>query len=187
MSPLGRMDASPGRCRFGTVCRDSQEDHGPAPRSDLDPWHYEDLKMGLMDIHWFRQALNQVNATQADLARHLRLAPSAVSRMMRGRRQIKQLETVQIARFLSVSPAEVLRHAVRDTISPPRGEVIAQTLDRLVDEAGRDERSSFAALVRAARLDPARDFIGAFLAGLDFRDEDLRGFNFSGADLTGAD
>jgi len=35
-----------------------------------------------MDGRWFHQALERANATQADLARHLRLAPSAVSRMM---------------------------------------------------------------------------------------------------------
>jgi|SRR6516162_788540 uncharacterized protein YjbI with pentapeptide repeats len=64
---------------------------------------------------------------------------------------------------------------------------IAQTLDRLVVEAERSERVSFVALVRAAGLDPKSDFVGAFLADLDFRDEDLRDFNFSGADLTGAD
>jgi phage repressor protein C with HTH and peptisase S24 domain len=78
----------------------------------------------------------------------------------------------------------VLRHAYESPFPPS---VIAETLDRLVDEAERDDRASFATLVRAAGLDPARDFIGAFLADLDFRDEDLRGFDFSGADLTGAD
>jgi uncharacterized protein YjbI with pentapeptide repeats len=66
-------------------------------------------------------------------------------------------------------------------------QAIAETLDRLIVEAERDEQASFAALVRAAGLDPAHDFVGAFLADLDFRDEDLRGFDFSGADLTGAD
>ena len=50
-----------------------------------------------MDGSWFHQALERVNATQADLARHLRLAPSAVSRMMKGERQMKLLEAVQIA------------------------------------------------------------------------------------------
>jgi formylglycine-generating enzyme required for sulfatase activity len=64
---------------------------------------------------------------------------------------------------------------------------VAEALDRIVDEAERNERASFAALVKAAGLDPAQDFIGAFLRDLDFRDEDLRGFDFSQADLTGAD
>jgi uncharacterized protein YjbI with pentapeptide repeats len=65
--------------------------------------------------------------------------------------------------------------------------MIAATLDRLIEETEHDESVSFAALVRKAGLNPARDFIGAFLADIDFRDEDLRGFDFSGADLTGAD
>ena len=74
-----------------------------------------------MDGRWFHQALERVNATQADLARHIRLAPSAVSRMMKGERQMKQLETVQIAEFLGVPPEEVLRHAVEVTVPPPGG------------------------------------------------------------------
>jgi DNA-binding NtrC family response regulator len=70
---------------------------------------------------------------------------------------------------------------------PTSAQTIAEALDRVVDEAARDARASFAALVKAAGLDPARDFVGACLRDLDFRGEDLRGFDFSGADLTGAD
>lgn len=76
-----------------------------------------------MDTGWFNQALERVGATQADLARHLRLAPSAVSRMLKGERQMKQLETVQIAAFLGVSPDDVLRRAVADTGSPPAADM----------------------------------------------------------------
>jgi pentapeptide repeat protein len=72
-----------------------------------------------------------------------------------------------------------------NTETPARA--IVETLDRLIDEGERHERASFAALVRVAGLDPAHDFIDAFLVDLDFRDEDLRGFDFSGADLSGAD
>ncbi len=72
----------------------------------------------MMDANWFSQALERIGATQADLARHLRLAPSAVSRMLKGERQMKQLETVQIAAFLRVTPEEVLRHAVAQTAAP---------------------------------------------------------------------
>ena len=74
-----------------------------------------------MDGRWFHQALERVNATQADLARHLRLAPSAVSRMMKGERQMKLLEAVQIADFLGASQEEVLRHAGEATAPPPPG------------------------------------------------------------------
>jgi phage repressor protein C with HTH and peptisase S24 domain len=64
-----------------------------------------------MDAKWFQQALDQAGASQADLARHLRLAPSAVSRMLKGERQMKLIEAVQVAAFLGVSQEEVLRYA----------------------------------------------------------------------------
>ncbi|HTW52066.1 MAG TPA: S24 family peptidase [Stellaceae bacterium] len=71
-----------------------------------------------MDTIWFHQALEQAGHTQADLARHLGLPPSAVSRMLRGERQMKLLEAVQTAQFLDVSQEDVLRHA-GDTDAPP--------------------------------------------------------------------
>src|SRR5690348_15379561 len=64
-----------------------------------------------MDAAWFQQALDRVGATQADLARHLGLAASGVSRIVNGERQVKALEAVQIAAFLRVPADEVLRHA----------------------------------------------------------------------------
>jgi phage repressor protein C with HTH and peptisase S24 domain len=70
-----------------------------------------------MDAIWFHQALERIGASQADLARHLRLAPSAVSRMLKGERQMRQLETVQTAGFLGVSPDEVLRRAINNAVS----------------------------------------------------------------------
>lgn len=71
-----------------------------------------------MDGSWFSRALERVGASQADLARHLRLAPSAVSRMLKGDRLMKPLEVVHIAAFLRVPEEEVLRHAV-DTAARP--------------------------------------------------------------------
>ncbi|MGC2411905.1 MAG: helix-turn-helix transcriptional regulator, partial [Stellaceae bacterium] len=62
-----------------------------------------------MDATWFQQTLERAGVSQADLARRLRLAPSAVSRMLKGERQMKLLEAVQIAAFLGVSQDEVLR------------------------------------------------------------------------------
>jgi len=64
-----------------------------------------------MDAQWFQQALERAGASQADLARHLRLAPSAISRMLKGERQMKILEAVQTAQFLNSSQEEVLLHA----------------------------------------------------------------------------
>ncbi len=74
-----------------------------------------------MDGSWFNQALERVGASQADLARHLRLAPSAVSRMLKGERQMKPLEVVHIAGFLRVPEDEVLRHAVENAAGGPTG------------------------------------------------------------------
>jgi phage repressor protein C with HTH and peptisase S24 domain len=68
-----------------------------------------------MNVAWFHQALERAGVSQADLARHLRLAPSAVSRMLKGERQIKPIEFVHIAGFLGVPEEEVLRHAVEGT------------------------------------------------------------------------
>lgn len=71
-----------------------------------------------MDTIWFQQALERAGHTQADLARHLGLPPSAVSRMLRGERQMKLLEAVQTAQFLGVTQEDVLRRA-GDTEAPP--------------------------------------------------------------------
>src|SRR5215217_770384 len=75
-----------------------------------------------MDANWFQQALDRAGVSQADLARHLRLVPSAVSRMLKGERQMKLLEAVQVADFLGVSQEEVLRHAGASVDPPPRTE-----------------------------------------------------------------
>jgi len=64
-----------------------------------------------MNATWFQQTLERAGMSQADLARHLGLAPSAISRMLKGERQMKLLEAVQIAAFLGISQDEVLRHA----------------------------------------------------------------------------
>lgn len=72
-----------------------------------------------MDTGWFHEALERAGRTQADLARHLGLLPSAVSRMLRGERQMKLLEAVQVAQFLGVSQDEVLRRAGQAGAAPP--------------------------------------------------------------------
>ena len=72
-----------------------------------------------MDTIWFHNALERAGHTQADLARHLGLPPSAVSRMLRGERQVKLLEAVQIAQFLGVPQEEVSRRAGDPDAPPP--------------------------------------------------------------------
>ena len=98
-----------------------------------------------MDAIWFQQALERAGVSQADLARHLRLAPSAVSRMLKGERQMKLLEAVQIAAFLGVPQDEVLRHAGAAVDPPPRR------------RRRRRGRPPAAALAAAPRTGPAAD------------------------------
>src|SRR5487761_781520 len=76
-----------------------------------------------MDAVWFQQALERVGASQADLARALQLAPSAVSRMLRGERQMKPVEQAKIVAFLGVTPEEVLNHL---TESPTPATTLAE-------------------------------------------------------------
>ena len=64
--------------------------------------------------------------------------------------------------------------------------VLARALDALVAMA-QEGRDTFADMARVAGLDPATDFVGSDLSGVDFRDEDLAGFRFCEADLTGCD
>jgi transcriptional regulator with XRE-family HTH domain len=71
-----------------------------------------------MDSNWFQETLANAGTSQAELARRLGLAPSAVSRMIKGDRQMKLQEAVEVAAFLGVSQEEVLRHAGAET--PPR-------------------------------------------------------------------
>src|SRR5580704_1006420 len=71
-----------------------------------------------MDSDWFRNLLEGTGLTQADLARHLGLAPSAVSRMILGERQMKLQEAVTVSELLGVSSEEVLRKASSEAVSP---------------------------------------------------------------------
>jgi phage repressor protein C with HTH and peptisase S24 domain len=75
-----------------------------------------------MDTIWFQEALERAGATQADLARHLGLAPSAVSRMLKGERQLKALEAVHVAQFLGLSQEEVMRRAGEESAALPASE-----------------------------------------------------------------
>ncbi|MBF0335445.1 MAG: helix-turn-helix transcriptional regulator [Alphaproteobacteria bacterium] len=62
-----------------------------------------------MDKPWFKDRLTALGRTQADLARHLGLDASAVSRLLKGERQMKGAEAVQIANFLRCPVEDVLR------------------------------------------------------------------------------
>jgi phage repressor protein C with HTH and peptisase S24 domain len=99
----------------------------------------------IMNATWFQQTLDRAGMSQADLARHLGLAPSAISRMLKGERQMKLLEAVQIAAFLGISQDEVLRHAGASTealapVGPAR--------------RGRPPRAALAPAATAPRPEP---------------------------------
>lgn len=61
-----------------------------------------------MQRDWLRQRLAALGRTQAELARHLGLDASAVTRLVRGGRQLKGSEAAAIARFLGCPVEEVL-------------------------------------------------------------------------------
>jgi Leucine-rich repeat (LRR) protein len=71
-------------------------------------------------------------------------------------------------------------------MTPPRLTLSRVTLRSMVTVLDTPE-NGFVALVRLAGLDPASDFRGAVLDGVDFGTDDLSNFDFSDADLTGAD
>ncbi len=65
--------------------------------------------MPAMRHEWIRQRLQRQGRSQADLARHLDLDASAVSRLVKGERQLKGSEASRIAEFLACPVDEVLR------------------------------------------------------------------------------
>lgn len=63
-----------------------------------------------IDKNWFAQKLEQNNQSMRDLAGHLGLDVSAVSRTFSGSRRMQLNEANAIAQFLRVPSAEVFRH-----------------------------------------------------------------------------
>ena len=62
-----------------------------------------------MNKEWFRERLASVGRTQAELARHMGLDASAVSRLLKGDRQLKGSEAAEVASFLGCAVEDVLR------------------------------------------------------------------------------
>lgn len=62
-----------------------------------------------MDGKWLEAALKRVGKSQADLARHLKLAPPIVNKIIKGRREIKAREADQIRAFLGERPLNISR------------------------------------------------------------------------------
>jgi len=128
-----------------------------------------------MDTAWLREALARVGASQAGLARHLCLAPSAISRMLTGARQVKAIEAVNIASFLGVPAEEVLRHAGNGTAALPsepgrRGRPRQATPPPIVPRqdlipilSAQNERIGYTS--RPANLSGVRDAYAIYMTG----------------------
>ena len=65
-----------------------------------------------VDTDWFRDRLAAVGMTQRELARRLDLDPSAVSLMLRGRRQVRLAEVERLSDLLAVQVEEVMIHVL---------------------------------------------------------------------------
>lgn len=64
-----------------------------------------------IDTKWFEQQLERAGRNQSDLARHLNLHRSAVSRLLKGERKMQTDEVNAIASFLNLPAPVVLKHA----------------------------------------------------------------------------
>jgi len=64
--------------------------------------------------------------------------------------------------------------------------IISDSLRKDLESIALAESDGFVELVKAARLDPATDFVGADLRGADLSGQDLTEFDLTGADITGA-
>lgn len=124
-----------------------------------------------MNTRWFQDALIRAGATQADLARQLELPPSAVSRMLRGERNMKLSEAIKVAAFLGASQEEVMRQAANEDGPPsehrPRGRPPSRTLgiprqsDPIPIRNEQDEPSGFTG--RPANLAGVRDAYAIYM------------------------
>jgi transcriptional regulator with XRE-family HTH domain len=64
-----------------------------------------------VDKDWFFDQLERQRKSLRGLARHMELDPSAVSRILSGKRRMQMEEAAAIARFLGAPVSEVLSHA----------------------------------------------------------------------------
>jgi len=64
-----------------------------------------------VNTRWFKDRLADCKLSQRGLARAMGLDPAAVSLTLRGKREMKIAEAVQIARLLGVPADEVMQHA----------------------------------------------------------------------------
>lgn len=89
--------------------------------------------MSTFDGDWFRKQLDAKGLSQAALARHLGLQPSAIVKLFNGMRRLKIDEAEKIGRFLGFPAEEVLRHA---GVALTGNLKIDLSLDLIIDDAG---------------------------------------------------
>ncbi len=113
----------------------------------------------VIDKAWFFQQLEQSDKSLRGLARHLDVDPSAVSRMLDGRRRMKMEEANRIALFLGVPVSEVLSHAgvAIDLDGKPTRILLAAT----IDEDGKIHRLTEPKPLPQTVIDRAHAAVGA--------------------------
>jgi transcriptional regulator with XRE-family HTH domain len=82
--------------------------------------------MAQINGEWFTEKLQSSNKSLRGLARHLKIDPSAMSRMISGERRMKMEEVGHIAAFLGVPVSEVMAQAGVE-IAPAMEEAIQLT------------------------------------------------------------
>jgi phage repressor protein C with HTH and peptisase S24 domain len=73
-----------------------------------------------MDKQWLEEQFTKTGRSQSDLARHLKVLPSVVNKMVRGRRQIKAVEAERIREFFNAPADNSIRYAIKDVRSADR-------------------------------------------------------------------
>jgi len=89
----------------------------------------------VFDTRWFKTVIADKNLRQKDIAKQLQLDASAVSLMLRGKRDIKLEEAGELARILGVSVQEILDHAGVD-LPPDYVGVESVPVIGWIDDAG---------------------------------------------------
>jgi hypothetical protein len=104
--------------------------------------------MAKLDKTWFTARLADIEQSQGALARHMGMDPSAISLLLNGRRRIEPGRAEQIADFLRVPVADVLRLGLglkvdraRAPLFPMVGTVNAQMLVTMDSPGARVEGS----------------------------------------------
>lgn len=72
----------------------------------------------MTDIEWIRKGLERPGKTQVGLAKALDRAPSAVSNLLKGARELKQREVARIAQYLEIEPPADAGEPMRDGPRP---------------------------------------------------------------------